>query len=142
MVKGDQRALAIAGTAAVLVVGVVFATAASGQVADACHRDAAEAPCLQVTLPNGTTVRHVIPNFGVAPELDAVEAPVTVVIFEGPHRAVPVLPALQPSTTSAGSSVVNGVLCVRVPLGEELYYADVDLTGMDLSRIAVDRRDP
>jgi hypothetical protein len=78
----------------------------------------------------------------MAPELDAISEPVQAVVFLGPHHSVPVLLAPEPGgDRPAAATTIANVVCVVAPSGEELYYADVDLTGLNLDGLVVDRRE-
>lgn len=103
-----------------------------------CNRNVAGAASVQFALPNGASLREHIPTFGIAPELDAMTDAVTVVVFEGPHRAVPVFPAFKPQNGS--DPVFDNVVCVVSPDGEENYYFDIDLTSLNLNGLNVDRQ--
>jgi hypothetical protein len=107
-----------------------------------CNRESAGSSSVAFELPNGPSLWERIPKMGRAPELESVDDPITVVVFEGPHRAVPIVPRLQVGQHSAPPMVLNNVVCVVSPGGEELYYTDVDMTGLDLGGLTLDRRDP
>jgi len=137
-----KRYLFIAG-----IMGLVLGGAAASMAAVAgesgagiCGRNVAKAASVQFTVPNGPAVLERIPRLGLSPELDSITDPVTVVVFEGPHHAVPVLVPLQEGDVTVEPFTFNDVICVAVPGGEEMYYYDVDRTGLDLSGLSVDRR--
>jgi len=127
--------------AAFAVIGVAVA---SGMAIEAergtCNRNTAGSASVQFQLPTGASLRQHIPTFGIAPELDAITDPVTVVVFEGPHTAVPVFPAFKPRDGS--DLVFDNVVCVVAPDGEEHSYFDVDLTTLSLDGLNVDRQAP
>ncbi|MGI8659189.1 MAG: hypothetical protein ACR2K4_10565 [Candidatus Limnocylindria bacterium] len=78
-------------------------------------------------------LRQRIP-LGLAPELDAAKTPFSVVVFEGPHEAVPIYPALLGNGNMAIPDPVQ-VVCVIEPDGTENYYSDVDLAGLKPGRL-------
>ena len=76
----------------------------------------------------GRLVREFIPRFGIAPELDALDGPLRILVFNGDHKAVPVFGQLQ--TGDAQQTTFRNVVCVSTPT-DEWYYYDVDLTGVE-----------
>ena len=83
-------------------------------------------------------LRQRIPLFGLAPELDTAKGPFSLVVFEGSHEAVPIYPALLGNGDMAIPDPVQ-VVCVIEPNGTENYYSDVDLAGLNLEGLSVDR---
>jgi hypothetical protein len=72
---------------------------------------------MQFLVPAGRNIREYIPKLGITPELDGIAGPFTIVVFDGPHHAIPVFPAFKPRDGS--DLVFNDVVCVAVPSGEE-----------------------
>lgn len=105
-----------------------------------CNRNTALASSLQFTVPSGAAVWAHIPLLGITPELEAINDPVTVVVFEGPHHAVPVFPALREGNYSIAPTALEDVVCVLAPTGEEMYYYGVDTSVLNLEGVTVDRK--
>jgi hypothetical protein len=104
-----------------------------------CNRSIAGSGSVSFTLNSGRAVWQRVPRLGTAPELESAAGPVTVVVFDGAHVAVPVLPALQQGDRTEKPYVYENVVCVLLPSGEELYYYNVDKTGLDLSGLSLER---
>lgn len=140
-----RRYRAATGLVATLTIIVVAAAAVSAVSDDSgtCNRNNAEAPSIAFGVPSGKAVRTVIPRLGIAPELDAIIEPVDVVVFTGPHHAVPIFPAIQAEGEPVPEPALplHNVVCVRSPSGEEMYYTDVDISELRLDGLMVDRRD-
>lgn len=138
-----RRFQPVIALAAVMTVAV-FAAVAVGAAEPGpgtCNRNTAKAASVEFTVPNGKAVREQVPLLGKAPELDAISEPIDVVVFNGPHHSVPLFPGLQQGEeSSAAPPVFNNVVCVLAPSGEEMYYFDVDLAGLRLDGLVVDRR--
>lgn len=124
-----------------VILPLSLATVAVSVAADpspgTCNRNVAGVPSTEFQLPNVGALRTRIPRFGLAPELDAVGGPFTVVVFEGSHQAVPIFPPLQ--TGPAAPILPNNVLCVVEPSGVENYYSGVDFDGLNLEGLSLDR---
>lgn len=138
--------LRTSGAALGLVAGLLALTGIavavdSDDVRGACHRESAGSASLAFTLPNGPALWERIPRAGRASELEAVNQPITVVVFEGPHAAVPIFGGLQPGAAQQVSPVLDNVVCV-VADGIENSYVDVDTTGMTLDGLSIDRVEP
>jgi hypothetical protein len=134
-----SRAVAVAATAALLIGATVNGGELDG---DLCGRAHAASPSLRFDLESGPAARKHIPGLGSSPELDVAQGPFTVVVFEGPHHAVPLFPPLQQADNTRGPTVLDRVMCVVTSDGVENYYFDVDLSGVDVAELAVDRREP
>lgn len=132
----------LAGGLALAAGAVIAADLAPGDPGT-CNRGTAGAASVAFELADGPDLWNRIPNMGRAPELESVQGQITVVVFEGPHRSVPIVGQLQPRGQAvAEAPSFNNVVCVVSPSGEEAYYVDVNLSGLNLSGLAVDRRDP
>jgi hypothetical protein len=130
---------------ALVILAGVAAAAVTAEVATpgACNRNVANAPSILFTVANGSALWDHLPRLGTSPELTVIDEPITVVLFEGPHQAVPLFPPLQAGNIeSAPPFVFNDVVCVVTPSGEEFYYYDVDRTGLNLDGLQVDRLSP
>jgi hypothetical protein len=104
-----------------------------------CNRNLAGAASVEFQVSNVVELRTRIPMFGQAPELDAAKGPFSLVVFEGPHEAVPIYPALMGSGESMVIPEPDKIVCVVEPNGIENYYGDVDLNGLNLDGLSVDR---
>ena len=98
---------------------------------DACSRSRASASSVSFVVADGQAVRDHIPNFGLAPELDGLAGPLTVVILEGSHNAVQLFPPLLEGEQDASSAALDHVVCVLTADGVENYYPEVDLSGQE-----------
>jgi hypothetical protein len=127
--------------AATVGVGIAAATAITPNIGGpgVCNRNTAGAPSMEFELRDATDLHARIPGLGLTPELDAVSGPVEVVVFNGPHLAVPVFGGLDP--TGRARPVFDNVVCVVDAHGTPNYYFDVNTTGMSLDGVQVDRRD-
>ena len=129
--------------AAISVTGLAaFGATANDPWPDACNRNTAEAASIQFSVPDGPAVHKHVPGLGISPELDIVAEPVEVVVFSGPHHAVPIFPALQQGDNAGVKPVFENVVCVLTPSGEEMFYANVDLADLRLDGLTVNRRGP
>lgn len=137
---GRRVAVVLIGLATSAAMGIAVAAGVGADPrAGLCNRTDAGAASVAFDLPRGADVRARIPRFGLAPELDAMGGPVTVVVFEGRHNAVPIFGGIHARASDTG---YDNVVCVVSPSGEELYYSDVDRAGMNIADLAVDRVAP
>ena len=128
---------------AAIAVVVLVATVSGGvRDGDVCARDEAGSSSVSFDLESGLAVRKHIPGLGISPELDVAQGPVTVVVFEGPHHAVPFFPPLQQGDNTLAPAALDRVVCVVTADGVENYYFDVDISNLDAKGLALDRRDP
>lgn len=110
---------------AVLVLG----NAAAEDRPDTCFRNEAGAKVIaEFQISDGAAIREHIPLFGKAPELDGMAGPLTVLVFQGEHVAVPLLPQLQ--ATDAPPPAFRDVVCVVTATGDEWYYFDVNVADL------------
>lgn len=128
--------------AATVGFGIAAATAVTPNMdgPGVCNRNTAGAPSMQFELTDASELHARIPRLGLTPELDAVSGPVEVVVFNGPHRSVPVFGGLDP-TGGAVRPALDNVVCVVDAHGTPNYYFDVDTAGMSLDGVPIDRRD-
>ncbi|MGH2455601.1 MAG: hypothetical protein ACRDHD_05025 [Candidatus Limnocylindria bacterium] len=88
-----ERLVYVCGALVAATVGFASVSALAASAAprpELCMRGQAGAPVVaEFQIPDGRSLRHHIPLLGVAPELDAMAGPLTVVVFEGEHKAVP-----------------------------------------------------
>ena len=128
--------------AGVLLTGAVGATPGA-LVSSTCNRQAAGDPSIEFQVESVTALEERIPEWGLAPELDRVSGPLTVVIFEGPHLAIPVygVGLTRDDEEPAEALVFDDVVCV-VRGGIENYYSEVDLIGVDLAGLSAERFEP
>lgn len=105
-----------------------------------CNREAAGSPSLMFGVDSVAALRERIPSWLKTPELDAAEGPLTVVIFEGPHQAIAYYPPFQPDAPEPATSFENVVCVVRG--GIDNYYPWVDLSGLNLDGLSIDRLSP
>jgi hypothetical protein len=143
--KRSVGAPIVAAFAAVMVAAT--AVAAIGEIKEdpgVCSRNVAETPSVQFSLSGGHAVWDHIPGLGISPELEGLKGSLTVVVFEGPHHAVPVVGGVWEADEGAEMTVptFDNVLCVVSSTGEAFYYADVDFSGMNLSGLELDRVTP
>lgn len=146
LVSRRRSAPLILGGATLLVLLVSLAANAAvlqtgSEGSGACNRNIAGAESLAFTLPDGDAVFERIPRLGISPELNGIPGPITVVLFEGAHEAVPVFPPLREGNQTTDPFVFENVVCVVTSTGEEHYYINVDRTGLNLDGLAVDRRE-
>lgn len=129
-----------------LAAGAVVAVNAVPGDPGICNRETAGSASLAFQLADGPSLWDRLPNMGRAPELESVKEPITVVVFEGQHRSIPIVGGggqIQPQGQDASEApVFNDVVCVIAPSGEVLYYVDIDMSGLNLDDLAVERRDP
>lgn len=81
---------------ALVILAGVAAAAVTAEVVTpgACNRNVAKAPSILFTVANGPALWDHLPRLGTSPELTVIDEPITVVLFEGPHQAVPLFPPL------------------------------------------------
>lgn len=77
------------------------------------------------TVPAGQDYRDVLPAMGYSPELEGASG-AYLVVFDGEFRLPPMsgIPGQERPTTA------EGVVCVLLPSGERIVYANVSLEGM------------
>lgn len=125
-----------------VLAAMALASAALGLIAEptrgTCNRNVSEAASMQFRVADVRELREVLPKLLLTPELEGIDG-LEVVIFQGTHRAVPVYGGLR--TELAEQGAFDRVVCVVTPKGEENYYSGVDLSGLDLTGITVDRQD-
>jgi hypothetical protein len=116
--------LAIATSASVIALGV------SAQTSDnSCARQEAGSPVrAEFDIPAYDVMTTVIPRFGRAPELEAVDGPFHVVVFDV-HRGIPVIGQFR---EEGMPSEYRNVVCVITPDGQPSYYVDIDLANLAL----------
>jgi len=119
---------ALFGTIALSIAAALAVAAAEAPARPGiCGRDQAGSPVVaEFDISGGAAIRHHIPRFGIAPELDAMAGTLHVVVFVGPHNAVPRFHMLGPVSPEPLSDVV----CVVTETGDEWYYYDIDFTGL------------
>lgn len=135
-----RRRAALAVIAPLALVGVVAAgVSAANDGPGTCNRNLAGTASVEFDVLDVAELRIRIPKLGLAPELDAAKGPFSLVVFEGPHGAVPIYPALLGNGDDMVLPDPEQVVCVVEPNGTENYYSDVDLTGLNLDGLSVDR---
>jgi hypothetical protein len=110
-----------------------------------CSRNTAGTPSTEFVLDGGDDVWDHVPGLLISPELEGLEGPITVVVFDGPHQSIPYFGGVQEDSdedVELTPPIFNNILCVVTPKGDAIYYADVDFSGMNLDGLDLDRLEP